>query len=209
MNPVFSGSFQKNDALFMYGAGRKKPFVFSYIQERQEVVYGPACKPEKEIKINACNKDGVTVIKRRGGGGTVLLSPGMVITLVVGNRNSKDRPIDIFLKINNAIAEILSDVGCTGVVSAGISDLAINGKKILGSSLYLQSSPFYYYYQSSLMVSSDVSLIEKYLNHPPKEPEYRKSRPHSDFCTTLEREGFYVTCKKISAMFSENIDRYI
>ena len=41
------------------------------------------------------------------------------------------------------------------------------------------------FYSASILVSADVSLMERYLKHPPREPEYRKGRRHSEFVTNL------------------------
>ena len=38
------------------------------------------------------------------------------------------------------------------------------------------------------MISNDLTLIDRYLKHPSKEPEYRRGRPHTAFVTTLALE---------------------
>ncbi len=205
----FSDPLRKNDALFMYGALREKPFVAVYQQKRVEVVCGPSCKPEAEIDIDQCAADGVPIVKRRGGGGTVLLSPGMVITVVVGGRVKGETVPQVFSKIHDAMIVCIDPRGALCLQKDGISDLAVKGKKILGSSLYVQHSPYFYYYQSSLMVASDVALLQRYLRHPLKEPVYRRGRPHHEFCTTLLREGCPLAPETIIDLFAEKLPRYL
>jgi lipoate-protein ligase A len=41
------------------------------------------------------------------------------------------------------------------------------------------------YYSASLLVKPDVSLVERYLRHPPREPEYRRGRSHREFMGAL------------------------
>jgi lipoate-protein ligase A len=200
---------QKNDALFMYGACAPKPFVFSYLQERVEVVHGPSCRKERELYLDICASDGVAVSRRRGGGGTVVLSPGMVITVVVGRRRKNEGALAIFSRIHDAMIAILDPEKSLNIQKEGISDLAVSGRKILGSSLYMQKTPFLYFYQSSLMVASDCMLIPKYLAPPLREPLYRQGRPHEIFCTTLNREGCTVSPENIARCFIECLPRYL
>lgn len=196
--PVFPGTLKKNDALFLYGAlHERKPFVYTYIQHNTEIVHGPSCKTPDEIHLANCERDAIPVIERRGGGGTVVLSPGMCITLVVGHKNQRN-PLAIFDLIHTEIIVSLSELGIRNIHKRGISDLAINDKKILGSSLYLGTRPPLFYYQSSLMVDSDTRLISEYLKHPPKEPDYRNGRDHDTFCTTLKQEGFNFPVEQIA-----------
>jgi lipoate-protein ligase A len=205
--PVFPDPPRKNDALFLYGALCSHPFVFSYVQRCVEAVYGPACKPEAEILLPECFRDAVAVHKRRSGGGAVVLSPGMVITIVVDKRGNGVGPLKIFSKVHEALIAILESQGISGVQKNGTGDLAINDKKILGSSLYLKQSPELYFYQSALMVDSDLSLIGKYLAHPPREPEYRAGRSHEDFCTTLKKAGYSVCAEEIAGEIGRELAR--
>ena len=205
LKPDFPKPMRKNDDMFLRGAEAAKPFVHAYVQTDTEVVCGPSCVVERDIHADRCRADGIAIVKRRGGGGTVVLSEGMVITLVVGKRGQGQGALHIFSNIHDAMMDLLDPHGPLRIHKAGLSDCAIGGRKILGSSLYLQSDPFFYYYQSALMVSSNVSLIEKYLKHPPKEPDYRKGREHALFCTTLSAQGFGLSAAAIAAVFSEKL----
>jgi lipoate---protein ligase len=126
----------------------------------------------------------------------VVLSKGMCVIVVVGNRNGQ-YALPIFSKIHNAVINILYEMGIQGIQQQGISDITLNDRKILGSSLYLGSRPDFYYYQSCLMVSSELELINRFLKYPPREPDYRMKRAHSAFCTTLKNEGYAETAASI------------
>ncbi|MDG5815317.1 hypothetical protein QA601_09520 [Chitinispirillales bacterium ANBcel5] len=204
--PNFPGPLRKNDAVFMYGAiARQFPYVEVYQQKEIEIVHGPSCKQENEIMLERCAADGVTVEQRRGGGGTVVLSPGVLVTVIVGERERSQTALDIFKKIHDAFIGALNIAGIYGVEHRGISDLAIKEKKILGSSLYMGRKPDRYYYQSSLMVCSDLSLLNDYLFHPPTEPQYRAGRSHMDFCTTLHKEGYRISIKDLQHYISSKL----
>jgi len=193
----------------MHGARAQKPFVHSYLQECIEVVHGPSCRPETELYLDRCMNDKVAVSRRRGGGGAVVLSPGMVITIVVGHRKKKEGAVAIFSRIHDGMIAILDPAKSLNIQKAGISDLTINGRKILGSSLYMQRSPFFYYYQSSLMVTSDSTIIAKYLAPPLREPLYRQGRPHEFFCSTLSKEGCTISPEAIARFFIDDLPRWL
>ncbi len=114
----------------------------------------------------------------------------MVITVVVGRRKRDDVIRDIFGRVHEGIIRVCAELKLPTPQHRGLSDLAVGERKILGSSLYLSQRPFLYYYQSSLMVDPDMSLLDRYLKHPPREPDYRKGRSHTLFCTSLRQEGY-------------------
>jgi len=203
--PVFPGEARKNDALFVFGAMQRHPFVFTYEQQSIEIVGGPSFKPAAEIDIDNCKSCNVPLLARRGGGGTVILAPGMLITVIVDRRARSTDPHAIFDRIHNAMIRILADLNIPGVERRGLSDLAIRDRKILGSSLYLGTRPFLYYYQSSLIVDADLSLISRYLKHPPKEPDYRIGRSHEHFVTSLAAQNFNVTAGRIAEHFRNKL----
>ena len=203
--PQLPGKLRKNDALFMFGAVQQKPFVYTYLQDSVEVVGGPSCKCETEIRTDMCERDGVPVRERRGGGGTVVLAPGMVVTIVVDDRPQDFGATDIFAMIHECMIGLLQERGIGGVTRSGISDLAFDDRKILGSSLYMGNRPFLYYYQSSIIVTAERALFTRYLTHPPREPEYRRGRNHDDFCTSFADAGFAVTAEELCTLFGTRL----
>jgi len=203
--PVFPGELRKNDALLLQGVlSGVQPYVFTYVQKDTEIVHGPSCRIDEEINVDACSRDNVRIVARRGGGGTVVLSDGMCITVVVGRRNGRYAQ-KIFNSIHQSMIDSLCKVGVDKCECRGLSDIALNNKKLLGSSLYLGSKPEYYYYQSSFMVASDISLLSKYLKYPPREPDYRMHRDHGEFCTSLSREGYTLGVETVADLFCKGI----
>jgi lipoate-protein ligase A len=203
--PVFRGELRKNDALFLEGVlSGMQPYVYTYVQKGIEIVHGPSCRIADEIDVDACRMDNVRIIARRGGGGTVVLSDGMCITVVTGKRHGRYAQ-KIFNSIHQSMITTLRNVGVDKCECRGVSDIAINNKKVLGSSLYLGSKPDYYYYQSSFMVASDITLLSKYLKYPPREPDYRRNRAHGEFCTTLSREGYTLEAETVADLFCKGI----
>jgi len=174
--------------------------VYLYEQQRVEVVHGPSFCGEDEIFADRCEADNVPITERRGGGGTVVLSPGTLIIIAVGERGEREWAPGVFRRVNGAIISALSKAGIGNAVEAGISDIAVEGRKALGSSLYIGSKPPLFYYQASLMVSNDLSLMDRYLRHPPREPEYRGGRGHGQFCTTLKELGLAVGTKELAGL---------
>ncbi|MBD3316936.1 MAG: hypothetical protein GF344_14200 [Chitinivibrionales bacterium] len=203
--PRLPAPLRKNDAFFMHGAIRTPPSVYAYAQDTVEVVHGPACNPEVEIRLKQCKRDGVRVVPRRGGGGTVVLSPGTVVIVVVGCRGKGEDVHALFSRIHAPIIATLNALLPTAVEERGLSDLAVDGRKILGSSLYLSRKPALFFYQASLMVNNDLALLDRYLEHPPREPDYRCGRSHRLFCTTLEELGVKCGAKEIAERLAREI----
>ena len=127
------------------------------------------------------------VLRRRGGGGTVVLSPGQVVLALAAEVSSPYHNLEYFRTINGWFRAALESLGLRGVEDRGISDLAVGGRKILGSSLYRRRQLLFY--QASLLVSCDLAPLERYLRFPSRVPDYRQGRGHAEFCTTLGAQG--------------------
>jgi lipoate---protein ligase len=166
-------------------------------------VLGAAGKPEQDLILDNLAADGVPWMRRRGGGGTVVLGPGQAVLAVVTSVGSPFRNREYAAVVNGWIIEALAALGVAGVSPEGISDLAIRGRKIVGTSIY--RSRLVLFYQASLLVSNDVSIFARYLAMPARVPDYRAGRSHEEFCTTLSREGFAGTVNDVI----EALDRVV
>lgn len=168
-------------------------------------VLGASRKAEKDLLLPALRADGVPVRRRRGGGGTVVLSPGQIVLAVVTEVDSPFANREYAARINGWVAETLTHLGVAGVAPEGISDLAVEGRKILGTSIY--RSRRILFYQASLLVSNDLSLLGRYLAFPDRVPDYRKGRSHEEFCTTLAREGYPLAAQAVLEALAAVVDR--
>jgi lipoate-protein ligase A len=167
------------------------------------VVLGAAGKPEQDLLPANLEADGVPWLRRRGGGGAVVLGPGQVVLALVTEVESPFRNKEYASQINSWIVESLARLGVAGVHPEGISDLAIGEKKILGTSIYRTRRVLFY--QASLLVSNDIAIFTRYLAMPARVPEYRRGRSHEDFCTTLAREGYTFSVKDVMGSLEEMV----
>ncbi len=159
--------------------------LLSYTPKDTFVVLGSNNKAETEVALLNCESDGIAVLRRLGGGGTVLLYPGSVVVSVGAWVFDYYNNSLYFELLNNAVIACLARLypKLLSLHQAGISDIAYDGKKIAGTSLFRSRN--YLLYQCSILVQKNVAGIERYLKHPTKEPDYRAGRPHSDFLAFL------------------------
>lgn len=151
------------------------------------VVVSRSRDPEREIDTLRCHHDRVPIVVRPSGGGAVVLAPGVVAASVVALAADERFPDSQFRRFNTAVTRALATVGVGGVELRGTSDLCLGDRKIAGSSLRLYRNLVLF--QLALLVSPDLSLLDRYLRHPSREPAYRRGRTHRDFVTSLAEAG--------------------
>jgi len=164
-----------------------KPRMKIYRPDKTAVVIGKGGKPELELQLDTIEAENIDVYRRYGGGCSVVIDPGNVIISVVIPTNGIASHRGYFNVLTEWLRTGLAKMGFTQAASAGTSDIAIGGKKISGSCIY--STKDYLYYSAALLVDPDMELMVRLLKHPPREPEYRLNREHSDFVTSLGNEA--------------------
>ena len=177
-----------NDTLLDEQERTGRPAWRIYEPAEPAIVFGAAGREQTDVYGDRARRDGVPLLRRRGGGGTVLLAPGQLVLALVAAVDSPYRNREHLCGINAWVTEALTDLGVSGVRPRGICDLAIDGRKVLGASLFRRRTVLFY--QSSLLVCCDLTLFGRYLRHPSREPDYRAQRAHAAFCTTLAEQGY-------------------
>lgn len=167
------------------------------------VVLGRGNKAATEVYEERCKAENIPILRRRGGGGTVVLSPGVLVISLVIRVKQRYHFQEYFWQINEYIIEALAKAGLTELEQQGISDICLRQRKILGSSMYRSKEILFY--TASLMVSNDLQLLERYLKHPSKEPDYRQGRKHRDFVTTIRQEYPEIPFQTIKGMLDETL----
>lgn len=177
----------------------------SWVPDSVYVVLGNANCFEAECKVEQCEADSVSVLRRSGGGGAVVLHSGCVILSVGMWVKHYYRNADYFRSINDAVIETLRNEYSEFVDLSqnGISDITLNGRKIAGTSLYRSRN--YLLYQASILVDTKLDIIERYLGHPTKEPEYRGGKAHSEFLTSLSEFRKDCTPEDVKSVFERSL----
>jgi lipoate---protein ligase len=167
------------------------------------IVVGQSNSPENYVLVEKALLDGIAVMKRPSGGETVVLTPRMFVVSLILKGNKLPKSSDFFSSINNFLIKGLNKAGLENVKYRGISDLAVENKKIMGSSIYRKPGMLFYHAVFNFGESPDY--IASYLKHPVREPDYRKGRLHSDFVTTLEAVGIKETLSNTMIIIESNL----
>ncbi|MBP3958602.1 lipoate--protein ligase family protein [Gemmata sp. G18] len=153
-------------------------------QPTHAVVVGSGGSVVIDVNLSACAADGVPVLRRASGGGTVLLGPGcLCFSLVLSYARApglNEIPASnryILARIVNALKPVVA------ASVEGTSDLAVTGVKFSGNAQ--QRKRKFFLHHGTLLCGSDLALVAKYLNPPERQPEYRRDRAHGDFVTNL------------------------
>jgi len=166
----------------------RTPFAFLVWRPAQTVVViGKGNRPELAVFSDAALADGVPVLRRPSGGEAVILSPEMLCVSAVRNTTRQQPSPRYFRHYNGLIIRALQALRIDGVGQQGISDLAVGGRKILGSSIYRNKNRVFYH--AVLNVAGRTDLMERYLCMPQRQPDYRRQRAHASFVTSLQELG--------------------
>lgn len=151
------------------------------------VVMGASGKPQLEVHEQVLQTRGIPLFKRKGGGGTVVLGPGVIVVTVHAGVAHPYRNLSYFKAINACLMKVFQTWRNLPYVHKGISDIALGEKKLVGTSIFRRKQ--YLLYQASVLVDFDSTIVHQLLKHPPKEPDYRKGRSHKEFMTDLKSIG--------------------
>ncbi len=163
-------------------------YVSVFVPGSSFVSLGASNNLEINVQIENCNLDGVRVFRRLSGGEAVFLSPNCTVYSHILLSHDIPKAADFFAINLDFITTKLTEQGVSGITRRGISDLSINDRKILGCAIYKKTS--FIIFQAVLNVREDPKLIQRYLRHPVREPDYRLSRPHNEFVTSLAEQGY-------------------
>lgn len=167
-----------------------QPWLRVFEPTEVRAVIGRGQDPTVELQVAALSADRIPVHRRVCGGGAVVLAPGMLVVALRLPRG--DRFPDAWLAhIAAVLAPAVATATGAAVVPRGHGDLALREgnqeRKVLGASLRLTGQ--WCIYLGVLLVADAVPLMERYLAHPSREPDYRAGRGHGAFCTHVGRFG--------------------
>ena len=159
-----------------------------WIPDKTYIVLGASNKADNSIVESLVVRDNISVLKRRTGGQTVMLTPKNLIISAIITDETVVKPKDVFNKFNDLIIGVIEQDHFVKFSTKGISDIALGEKKIMGSSMYRNKEKLFYH--AVLNFEESPATFQKYLTHPSKEPDYRIGRSHAEFVTSLKETGY-------------------
>jgi len=181
------GDYREDESLLRATINDGQPRIRVYRPGRTAVVLGRGSDPFRELRLETCLADRVPLLRRRGGGCAVVIDPGNVIVSVVLAAEGINHTRRYFNFLTDWLIGGLSRSGYPDVYRDGTSDLVLENKKIAGSCVYRTKGLLYY--SATLLAAPEIEKIERYLQHPPREPNYRHGRRHRGFLRCLIPAG--------------------
>lgn len=188
--PTLAENLALDEALLLEAdAGRGGEVLRLWEWPTFAVVLGAGCRLAEDVDESACRSDGVPILRRASGGGTVLLGPGsLLFSLTLAYDRADElreiRPSQHF--ILDVVRRALLDLQ-PSMELAGTSDLAFGGRKFSGNSQ--QRKRRFLLHHGTLLYAFDLERVARYLRMPARQPEYRGRRVHADFLTNLLANG--------------------
>jgi lipoate---protein ligase len=165
------------------------PFGWLRLWESPEcaVILGRSNRVQEDVKVAACRRDGVPILRRCSGGGAVVLGPGcLAFTLIlpISPEHHLQGIQAATAAILRRIADALMGISSIGRIEVcGTSDLAMDGLKFSGNSQRWRRWAMLHH--GTLLYDFDIARVSRYLHLPRRQPEYRGWRDHGDFLVNL------------------------
>ncbi len=152
---------------------------------RYFAVVGYANHVATEVNLSFCQRHGIPVLRRCSGGGTVLQGPGclnysLILRINDGPHRSIAATNEYVLRRHQAV---LGSLLQAPIEACGQTDLAIGGLKFCGNAQRRRRN--FLLFHGCFLLRLDISLVEKALPMPSRQPDYRAGRTHSDFLVNL------------------------
>ncbi len=151
------------------------------------VVLGRIGQLEAEVNIPAVKKDGISVLRRTSGGGTVVQGQGCLNYTLILDKKRDPAIGDLrrsYAWISDKVIACLRSQGIEAVFRP-TSDMAVSdGEKKFSGNAQRRGKNFILHH-GTILYDFDLKLIPRYLQMPKDIPEYRRHRSHSDFVANI------------------------
>jgi lipoate-protein ligase A len=149
------------------------------------VVVGRSSRVAEEVHLEAARAAGLPVLRRPSGGAAIVAGPGCLMYSVVLKYEGREHLRLLDEVHRHVLGYVLSSLAplVPGAVHVGTSDLAVADRKFSGNSVRCKRDHLLYH--GTLLYDFDLTLIGQLLKMPPRQPDYRGDRQHTEFLTNL------------------------
>jgi len=155
--------------------------------EQLFIVLGRISVLQDDVKLSTVVNDGLSVLRRSSGGGTVVQGKGCLnYTLILSKakhpsiQNIKNSYCYILEKLTKALNTLGLETKYFPVSDVVLTNLM---KKISGNAQ--KRAKKFILHHGTILYDFNLKQIEKYLKMPKDIPEYRKDRNHIDFVANI------------------------
>ncbi len=150
------------------------------------VVVGYGQSPRREVHVEACKADGVPVLRRCSGGGTVVQGPGCLSYAVALPVHF--HPALETIRGTNGLVMARQQAAIQSIVPGhveilGHTDLVWNQRKVSGNAQRRKRQAVLFH--GTFLHALDLALVPRWLPQPSSQPAYRDNRAHGDFIANL------------------------
>lgn len=183
--PSLEENLALDEALLLAAEGGGVEALRTWEWPGYAVVLGAGGCIDDDVHVARCQADGVPILRRSSGGGTVLLGPGCLLFSLVLAYARAPELADLRTSYAYILKRVSRAVNLAQAASLqGSSDLAVGQRKFSGNSQ--QRKRTHLLHHGTLLYAFDFTQVERYLKIPPRQPEYRAGRTHADFLMNLK-----------------------
>lgn len=146
------------------------------------IILGISGKEEELVHQESALRDGIPIIRRFSGGGTVIVDEDTLFVTFICQKELHDFPA-YPEPIMRWTAEIYQDVFNHPSFALKENDYVLGEKKCGGNAQYIKKHRWLHH--TSFLWNFQQERMN-YLLHPKKTPSYRQGRSHHDFLCTLQ-----------------------
>ena len=148
-------------------------------------VIGRGSKFAQEVNIAACDDAGIPVFRRVSGGAAIVAGPGCLLYAIMLSLTKRPQLAMVDVTHEYVMQNMVAALKplAPELTYAGTCDLVIGNRKVSGNSLRVRRE--WLLYHGTILLDMDLTKIDRYLNHPPREPEYRQHRQHHEFVANI------------------------
>ncbi len=156
----------------------------------EAVVLGLSQEEERYVDKQEAEKDGVPILRRFSGGGTVFIHKGCLVYTIITTITPPFKRFDVMGAYRTAFMPVIEAFQKQGIALEFHEpcDLAVDGRKIAGNAQSQRQGALLIH--GSFLIDPDLERIKRYLKEPDVRPDYRASRRHEDFLLPLAKLGF-------------------
>ncbi|HNQ66949.1 MAG TPA: hypothetical protein PKN32_01110 [Bacteroidales bacterium] len=185
-------SYNLPDNSLFDGQGQE---ILVWKPDKTYIILGQRDSIDDAVEIENAKQENAIIMQRPSGGHSVVLTPKTVIVSMISREHDLTAIKSFFHDCNMKIIIALQKQNVEGLSIQGISDIVLNGRKIVGSSMYKGKD--FLFFHAVVNLAENPNYIAQFLKHPKTEPEYRKNRKHEEFITSLNEQGYTIDVEKL------------